>query len=236
MVSPMVFIPTAEENRFILPLGKWILHESCRQLREWQKENPAAVSLMVSVNLSCKQFLQPDLVEQVAGALKETGLDPGCLKLEITESYIMENTEAAVATMNRLRALGIELSLDDFGTGYSSLSYLHRLPIDYLKIDRSFVSRMAESKENAEIVYTIIKLAQNLKMKVIAEGIETDEQLAQLHLLNCEFGQGYYFSKPLEAEKTRIFIEETFENPSGGPMNQPMPGLELSLEQQTAGS
>lgn len=235
MVSPMVFIPTAEENRLILPLGKWILHESCRQLRQWQRENPAAESLMVSVNLSCKQFLQPDLVEQVAGALKETGLDPGCLKLEITESHIMDNTEAAVATMNRLRGLGIELSLDDFGTGYSSLSYLHRLPIDYLKIDRSFVSRMAESKENAEIVYTIIKLAQNLKMKVIAEGIETDEQLAQLNLLNCEYGQGYYFSKPLEAEKTRIFIDETFEN-LPGLINQPMASLEMNLEQQSVGS
>lgn len=235
MVSPMVFIPTAEENRMILPLGKWILNESCRQLKEWQDENPAAEHLMISVNLSCKQFLQPDLVEQVASALRETGLNPACLKLEITESYIMENTEAAVATMNRLRSLGIEISLDDFGTGYSSLSYLHRLPIDYLKIDRSFVSNMGESKENSEIVYTIIKLAQNLKMKVIAEGIETDEQLAQLHLLNCEYGQGFYFSKPLEAEKTKIFIEETFEK-LPDMANHPMPNLEMNLEQQAIGS
>jgi diguanylate cyclase (GGDEF)-like protein/PAS domain S-box-containing protein len=235
MVSPMVFIPTAEENRMILPLGKWILNESCRQLKEWQDENPAAEHLMISVNLSCKQFLQPDLVEQVASALRETGLNPGCLKLEITESYIMENTEAAVATMNRLRSLGIEISLDDFGTGYSSLSYLHRLPIDYLKIDRSFVSNMGESKENSEIVYTIIKLAQNLKMKVIAEGIETDEQLAQLHLLNCEYGQGFYFSKPLEAEKTKIFINETFEK-LPDMANHPMTSLEMNLEQQAIGS
>ena len=228
IISPMVFIPTAEENRLILPLGKWILYESCRQLCKWQNENPLASALMVSVNLSCKQFLQHDLVEQVAGALRETGLDPSCLKLEITESYIMENTEAAVVTMNRLRALGIEISLDDFGTGYSSLSYLHRLPIDYLKIDRSFVSRMTESKENAEIVYTIIKLAKSLKMKVIAEGIETDEQLAQLHLLNCEYGQGYFFSKPLEAEMTKVFIDETFESFSY-PESQLMTSLELNM-------
>jgi EAL domain-containing protein (putative c-di-GMP-specific phosphodiesterase class I) len=190
---------------------------------------------MISVNLSCKQFLQPDLVEQVAGALRETQLNPSCLKLEITESHLMENTEAAVATMNRLRALGIEMSLDDFGTGYSSLSYLHRLPIDYLKIDRSFVSRMGEGKENSEIVYTIIKLAQNLKMKVIAEGIETDEQLAQLHLLNCEYGQGYFFSKPLEAEKIKIFIDETFET-LPDMTNHLMNNLEMNLEQQTVGN
>jgi diguanylate cyclase (GGDEF)-like protein/PAS domain S-box-containing protein len=212
LVSPMVFIPTAEENRLILPLGRWILYESCRQLREWQINNPSASSLMVSVNISCKQFLQMDLAEQVAAILRETGLDPSCLKLEITESHIFENTEMAVATMNRLRSLGVEISLDDFGTGYSSLSYLHRLPIDYLKIDRSFVNRMVESKENGEIVYTIIKLAQNLKMKVIAEGIETPEQLAQLHLLNCEYGQGYFFSKPMEARKTGTFINENFEH------------------------
>jgi diguanylate cyclase (GGDEF)-like protein len=212
LVSPMVFIPTAEENRLILPLGRWIIYESCRQLREWQNDNPQTSSLMVSVNLSCKQFLQLDLAEQIAAILRETGLDPSCLKLEITESHIFENTEMAIATMNRLRALGVELSLDDFGTGYSSLSYLHRLPIDYLKIDRSFVNRMVESKENGEIVYTIIKLAQNLKMKVIAEGIETPEQLAQLHQLNCEYGQGYFFSKPLEAELTKDFIDKNFES------------------------
>jgi len=162
--------------------------------------------LTVSVNLSSKQFLQFDLVEQVAEQLELTGLDPHYLKLEITESHIMENTEMAVTMMNRLRDLGIKLSLDDFGTGYSSLSYLHHLPVDYLKIDRSFVSRMVESKENGEIVSTIIKLAQNLKMQVVAEGIETAEQLAQLNQLSCEYGQGYFFSKPLEAEAAGLLI------------------------------
>jgi diguanylate cyclase (GGDEF)-like protein len=206
IVSPAEFIPMAEESGLILPLGKWILYESCRQLREWQKSDPLASSLTVSVNLSAKQFSQPDLPEQVAGQLEATGLSPRHLKLEITESHIMENTEMAVAMMNRLRDLGVRLSLDDFGTGYSSLSYLHRLPIDYLKIDRSFVSRMVESRENAEIVSTIIKLAQNLKMQVVAEGVETSDQLAQLDHLNCEYGQGYFFSKPLDAEAAGLIL------------------------------
>lgn len=204
LVSPMEFIPAAEETGLILPLGKWILFESCRQLRKWQNHNFFDSTIAISVNLSSKQFLQPNLAEQVAEALEETGLDPSCLKLEITESYILENTELAVATMARLRALGVEISLDDFGTGYSCLSYLHRLPIDYLKIDRSFVSRMEEKRENEEIVHTIIKLAQNLKMKVIAEGIETVEQLNLLKKLGCEYGQGYHFSKPLEASAIEL--------------------------------
>ena len=209
MIPPFDFIPAAEENNLILPLGKWVLFESCRQLVAWKKEFPAASALSISVNLSAKQFIQSDLAEQIAAALNETGIDPHCLKLEITESHIMENTEMAVKTMNTLRALGVELSLDDFGTGYSSLSYLHRLPVSYLKIDRSFINRMIGSSENSEIVLTIIKLAQNLKMKVVAEGIETEDQLKQLKTLNCEFGQGYYFAKPLEAEAAKDFIGQS---------------------------
>nr|MDQ3324105.1 bifunctional diguanylate cyclase/phosphodiesterase [Acidobacteriota bacterium] len=226
-IEPKEFIATAEENRLILPLGKWILYESCRQLREWQNNNALALALMVSVNLSCKQFLQFDLAEQVAAALRATGLNPSCLKLEITESHIMENTEMAIAMLNHLRALGVEISLDDFGTGYSSLSYLHRFPVDYLKIDRSFVNRMMESKENGEIVHTIIRLAQNLKMKVIAEGVETAEQLARLNQLNCEYGQGYLFSKPLEPGGTETFINENLEN-SSFLANPPIINLELN--------
>ena len=228
MVLPSAFIPTAEENRLILPLGKWILYESCRQMRQWQIDNPSASSLTVSVNLSSKQFLQPDMADQVAAALRETGLEPGCLKLEITESHIMDNTEPGIAALEKLRALGVEICLDDFGTGYSSLSYLHRLPVDYLKIDRSFVTQMTESKENAEIVCTIIRLAQNLKMKVIAEGIENVEQFAQLHQLNCEYGQGYFFSKPLDAESAKIFIEDTYDD-STFMTSQQLANLELNI-------
>jgi diguanylate cyclase (GGDEF)-like protein/PAS domain S-box-containing protein len=213
LVSPGEFIPLAEETGLVIPLGRWILYESCRQMREWQKKNPWTSSLKVSVNLSSKQFLAPDLVEQVFAALVATQLDPHSLKLEVTESHVMENSDKAVTMMNTLREFGIEMSLDDFGTGYSSLSYLHRLPVNYLKIDRSFVSRMVESAENGEIVHTIIKLAQNLKMKVIAEGIETGEQLAKLKMLNCEYGQGYLFSKPLDADSASKFINEsTLEN------------------------
>jgi diguanylate cyclase (GGDEF)-like protein/PAS domain S-box-containing protein len=213
LIAPGEFVPLAEEIGLVIPLGRWILYESCRQMREWQKKNPWMTSLQMSVNLSSKQFLAPDLVEQVFAALVATQLDPQNLKLEVTESHVMENSDKAVTMLNSLRDIGIEMSLDDFGTGYSSLSYLHRLPVNYLKIDRSFVSRMVESSENGEIVHTIIKLAQNLKMKVIAEGIETDEQLTKLKMLNCEYGQGYLFSKPLPPDLASMFINNyTLEN------------------------
>lgn len=228
MISPAEFIPAAEETGLILPLGRWILEESCRQMKNWQNTAPSAASLYVSVNLSFKQFLQTDLPEQVSKALVAAKLAPRCLKLEITESHLVENREKAVEIMHRLRALGVELSLDDFGTGYSSLSYLHYLPIDNLKIDRSFVGRMTESDENREIVRTIIKLAQNLKMKTVAEGIETADQLAELNRLNCESGQGYFFSKPLEAKKAMTFIDEISRNASEVP-NQPLVDLPVSF-------
>ncbi len=227
MIPPSQFIPVAEENGLIIQLGRWTVHESCRQLREWQTSNPAAASLTVSVNLSCREFLQFNLAEQVAATLIATQLDPSCLKLEITESHIMENSELAVTIMNRLRALGVEMSLDDFGTGYSSLSYLHRLPASYLKIDRSFVNRMVETGENREIIHTIIKLAQNLKMKVVAEGIETEDQLAHLTHLKCDYGQGFLFSKPMEAEAAKDYIAS---NIKGLPFLPEFPRLSAELE------
>lgn len=228
LISPDEFIPAAEETGLILPLGRWILAESCLQMRAWQDVFPQAASLVISVNLSSKQFLQSDLAEQVAATLEATGLASSCLKLEITESYLIENSEKAVKIMNRLREIGVELSLDDFGTGYSSLSYLHRLPVNSLKIDRSFVSRMTESEENNEIVRTIVRLAQNLKMDVIAEGIETDEQLKQLNQLNCGFGQGYLFARPMAANLAGEFITEHLENlpPS---VEQPVINLDQNM-------
>ena len=228
MILPLEFIGLAEENGLIIPLGKWILHESCWQLRSWQKRNPAALNLTMSVNLSSKQFLQFNLAQQIAESLEKTGLDPRCLKLEITESHIMENTEMAAQTMSNLRALGVELSIDDFGTGYSSLSYLHRLPVSCLKIDRSFIARMVESKENFEIAHTIIKLGQNLKMNVVAEGIETSEQLAQLKILNCEYGQGYFFAKPMEADAAEMFAKKSLKN-LVYPTNQSVMNAALSM-------
>ncbi|HYE13215.1 MAG TPA: EAL domain-containing protein, partial [Pyrinomonadaceae bacterium] len=167
-ISPMDFIPVAEETGMIVPLGEWVLNEACKQMRRWQKSFPSDPPLFMSVNLSSKQFSQNTLISKVAVILQETGIDPHCVKLEITESVVMENIETATEMLRQLRALGVQLAIDDFGTGYSSLSYLHRFPIDTLKIDRSFVTRMSENNENTEIVRTIVVLAQNLGMDVVA--------------------------------------------------------------------
>ena len=199
LISPADFITVAEETGFIVPMGHWVLEEACRQLRRWQEAHPELPPLTMSVNLSGKQLAQGNLIEQILRTLGQTGIDPHQLKLEITESVVMENMEIATGMLEQLRTLGVRLSVDDFGTGYSSLSYLHRLPIDTLKIDRSFVIRMTENQENAEIVRTIVMLAKNLGLDVVAEGVETEEQLAQLQQLECENGQGYLFAKPLEA-------------------------------------
>lgn len=214
-LAPDEFIPIAEESGLILKLGEWTVRESCRQMREWQSLYPEAEDLSVAVNLSSKEFRQPELPERIASALRATGLPGRCLKLEITESHIMDHTDLAVTTINRLRSLGVEFSLDDFGTGYSSLSYLHRLPFRFLKIDRSFVSQMCETVENSEIVNTIIRLGQSLNMKVVAEGIETPEQASRLIARNCDLGQGYLFSKPMPADAARMYIRESL---NGGPL------------------
>ena len=208
IVPPAEFIPIAEETGLIIPLGEWVLRESCRQLHEWHNENPQNSDLTISVNLSCRQFMQPDLAERIADVLSETKIKAENLRLEVTESYLMEDNEMAITIMKRLHALGLKLSIDDFGTGYSSLNYLHRLPVNYLKIDRSFVSRMQTNPENAEIVRTIIMLAKNLNIEVIAEGIETVEQSEHLKNLNCSFGQGFLFSKPVVAETAERLIND----------------------------
>jgi diguanylate cyclase (GGDEF)-like protein/PAS domain S-box-containing protein len=200
LVSPGEFIPVAEETGLIVPIGWKMLYESCRQMREWQTENPDFTTARISVNLSSRQFLQPDLVEQIKAALSETGLSPRNLTLEITESVLMENAEIITTSLLQLRAMGIQLALDDFGTGYSSLSYLHRFPIDTLKIDRSFVSRITSNGENTELVRTIITMAHNLGIEVTAEGVETTEQLNHLRTLLCEAAQGYLIAQPAPAE------------------------------------
>ncbi|HEX8652255.1 MAG TPA: EAL domain-containing protein [Pyrinomonadaceae bacterium] len=209
-ISPIDFIPVAEETGMIIQIGEWVLREACRQIKRWQVVFPSDPPLFISVNLSGKQFTQVDLIHEVAYILSETKIDPHSLKLEITESMVMENIEAATEMLEELRALGVQLSIDDFGTGYSSLSYLHRFPIDTLKIDRSFVTQMSENNENAEIVRTIVMLAQNLGMDVVAEGVETNEQLALLRKLGCENGQGYFFSKPLDVAGAEKIIADTY--------------------------
>jgi diguanylate cyclase (GGDEF)-like protein/PAS domain S-box-containing protein len=213
LVGPTEFIPVAEETGLILPIGQWVLNEACRQVREWQKLHLADERVTISVNLSSRQFSQADLIDQVSSALRESGLRPGCLKLEITESMVMENIDTAIGMLAQLRALGVGLSIDDFGTGYSSLSYLHRFPIDTLKIDRSFVTQMTDNTENAEIVRTIVTLARSLDMDVIAEGVETRAQLQQLSTLGCDYGQGYLFSRPVgESQALDLLLNVEYSN------------------------
>ena len=206
IISPGDFIPVAEETGLIVPLGNWLLEESCRQLRTWQLKYPEHPPMKISVNLSGKQLREPSLIEQIDRILSKTKLAATSLKLEITESILMENIEVITQTLLALRERKIQLSIDDFGTGYSSLSYLHRFPVDTLKIDRSFINEIKSGKENSAIVKTIVTLAHMLNMDVIAEGIETTSQLDQLKMLKCEHGQGFYFAKPLSKEEAEKLI------------------------------
>ncbi len=199
-ISPVEFIPIAENTGMIIPIGEWILRESCRQLRSWQQISDRSADLWVSVNVSSKQFVDFDLVSLVASALEETGLAPRCLKLEITESTMVENIEYVASVMEHLKQTGVKLSIDDFGTGFSSLSILHRFPLTSLKIDRSFVAQIKNAETPVEIVKTIVNLALSLDLEIIAEGVETIEQLSHLRQLGCHFGQGYCFATPLDAE------------------------------------
>ena len=206
LISPDLFIPVAEETGLIVPIGQWVLYEACRQMSAWLAQFSTSLPLTISVNLSVKQFRQPNLIEQIVQILHRTKLDARSLKLEITESVLIENAEVVTPVLLHLKAMGVLLCLDDFGTGYSSLSYLHRFPIDVLKIDRSFVSHMSFGDENSKIVQAIITLAQALGINVVAEGIETIEQQAQLSRLQCQYGQGYLFSKPLDGKAAGALI------------------------------
>ena len=204
-VPPDNFIHIAEDSGLIVPITRWILGETCQQIAKWQNLSPSFQNLIVSVNISGKHLEDEGLLKDVKKALRASNLDPSSLKLEITESTAMENAEHTIKILNKLKKIGVQLSMDDFGTGYSSLSYLHRLPFDTLKIDRSFVYSVGDEGENSEILQTIILLAKNLKMRVIAEGIETVSQYSLLQNLGCDYGQGYLMSKPLpkdDLEKT----------------------------------
>lgn len=196
-ISPTEFVPLAEEIGFIGELGTWVLEQACTQVRTWQQAYPEHESLFISVNVSTRQFSDHGLIDCVKNALRLTGLEGRCLKLEITESAIMTSPQVAAQTLEQLRALGVQISLDDFGTGYSSLSYLQSFKIDTLKIDRSFISRMGASAESNEIVRTIVNLAHNLGMVVTAEGIEEHAQRSHLLAIECESGQGYLYSRPM---------------------------------------
>jgi len=216
LLNPGDFIQMAEETGMIVAIDRLMMRESCRQMQEWHCQASGNGSEFVSVNLSHKQMVQPDLVAYVEEVLRETGLDPGSLKLEITENVIIENPEEAIAMLGRLKALGVRLYIDDFGTGYSSLSYLHRLPIDGLKIDRSFIMNMGENGENQQLVRTIMLLAHDLNITVIAEGVETAHQLSLIKAMHCEFGQGYLFSRPVDSSRALAYLKEGL-----GPVDAP---------------
>jgi EAL domain-containing protein (putative c-di-GMP-specific phosphodiesterase class I) len=209
LVPPAAFIPIAEESGLILEIGDWVIREACRQAREWQLKG--LPFLRVAVNVSPLQFRQADFVRKVSTALEQRGLDPTYLEIELTEATLMSNAETSVALLNELSALGVVVAVDDFGTGYSSMSYLQRFPIDKLKIDRSFISEVASNASNASIVRAIISLAHGLRLKVIAEGVESEEQLLILKRMGCDQYQGYYRSAAVPAANIELLSRGALE-------------------------
>jgi EAL domain-containing protein (putative c-di-GMP-specific phosphodiesterase class I) len=200
LLIPSGFILVAEETGLILPIGQWVLEEACRQARAWREQYPGDPPLTMCVNLSSKQLQHHDLVQDVTRALQETGLDSRSLCLEITESAMMEDARSTNTTLRELKSSGVKLAIDDFGIGYSSMNHLKRFPVDYVKIDPSFVAGLGERSEDEVVAWSMIRLAKGLGMEAIAEGVETAEQIARLEEMGCEMAQGYYFSEPLPGE------------------------------------
>jgi diguanylate cyclase (GGDEF)-like protein len=208
-VSPAEFIPVCEETGLIIPLGQWILQEACHQAQQWTVNIPTVHPLFISVNVSSKQLQMPDFIDRLQEVIHQSGISNTALKLEITESTAMDDVEATFEMFRKLRSLNINLGLDDFGTGYSSLSYLHRLPVQTLKLDKSFVQDLEHSRESQAIAKTIVALARTLRLKTIAEGIETVAQLRFLQALGCEYGQGFWFSPPLAPHQASQLLAQT---------------------------
>ena len=213
LLMPGDFISLAETTGLIIPLGWWVLREACRQMQVWTLEIPATRQLTISVNMSSKQFSQKFLVEKLQQVLQETGFSPTRLTLEITESVLIDHSESIISTLKQLQEIGIKLSIDDFGTGYSSLSYLHRFPFDTIKIDRSFIENADQDFEKLEILQSVVRLAWNLGLDVVAEGVETQKHYAQLKALRCESGQGFLFARPLPPAAAKALILEQFQPP-----------------------
>ncbi|MFP5239462.1 MAG: putative bifunctional diguanylate cyclase/phosphodiesterase, partial [Acidobacteriota bacterium] len=213
LVSPAEFIPVAEASGLILNLGEWILSEACAQLARWRAAIPGARDLSMSVNLSGRQFMQADLTERVGAILRDSGLPSGAVKLEITESVVMQNAERAVEMLGELKKLGLQIMIDDFGTGYSSLAYLRRFPVDALKVDRSFVRNLDSDRDNRQIVRAIVQLAASLELSVVAEGIERREELETLGHMGCALGQGYLFARPLGAGAAQEYLKGALAQP-----------------------
>jgi len=208
LVFPAQFVPVAEEIDLIAPIGRWVLKEACRQARRWHTRFPGMPPLKVCVNLSAKQFQHCALLEDIGAALRETGLDPSALDLEITESVVMEDAPATIATLRDLKGLGVNLAIDDFGMGYSSLSYLKRFPVDFLKVDRSLIQGIGEGPKDEAILSALVTLAHSMGTRTIAEGVETKEQLARLREAGYDFGQGYYFARPLPSQAAGALLAE----------------------------
>jgi diguanylate cyclase (GGDEF)-like protein len=206
-IPPATFIPIAEETGLILSIGSWVMQESCRQLRIWQTRYPQLQGLSISINVSAKQFSAPMMAAELAQLVRTCGLEPSTVALEITEGATMKDIDAGVQIMKQIRKTGVHLHMDDFGTGYSSLSCLHRLPLNVLKIDRSFVTDLSERRDYAAVVNAIVHLAHNLGMKLVAEGVETSEQLTMLQALDCDYAQGYFFGRPVPADEADAFIQ-----------------------------
>jgi EAL domain-containing protein (putative c-di-GMP-specific phosphodiesterase class I) len=215
MVPPARFIGLAEETGLIVPIGAWVLRTACQQARVLR--DAGFNDLRMAVNLSARQFAQPELVSSIAAVLEETGLPPSALELELTESLFMHDVAQGVNLLHELKSLGVALSIDDFGTGYSSLSYLRNFPIDVLKIDRSFVNDIATDADDAAIVVSVIALAHNLELRVIAEGVESEEQLEFLRRHGCDEIQGFYFSRPVDASGMRQMLQEGKQLASAAP-------------------
>jgi diguanylate cyclase (GGDEF)-like protein len=208
LVPPGEFIPVAEETGLIRPIGRWVLHEACRQLARWRSDLPQAAGLAMSVNVSARQLQDASILEDVESALRETGLDAGSLILELTESAVVEKLEEALPTLQQLRWMSVQLAMDDFGTGYSSLSSLSRLPLDILKIDRSFVAKLDQDGEGRAVVYAIVSLATALGVRVTGEGIETASQLSALIELDCSHGQGFLLGRPVPPDELAAMLRE----------------------------
>ncbi len=206
LTDPGEFIPLAEETALINPLGNWVLQEACRQAREWQERYPHAAYLTMSVNLSVKQFQQPNLVEELERILQETGLNPQSLQLEITESVVTDDVEYAIGLLRDLKGLNLQLGIDDFGKGYSSLTALKQFPLDDLKIDRSFVGGLGKDLQDTAIVELVVELAHAVGMQAVAEGVETPQQLTQLRNIGCDVAQGFYFRRPLTSDAASALL------------------------------
>ena len=223
LLLPMEFIPLAEETGLIIPMSLWIIREACKQMHIWQQQFPSDLPLVVSVNVSPKHLANANFITHIVDILDETHLNPEQLALEITENAMIENTDYMVSLFSQLKDLGVKIDIDDFGTGYSSLSYLQRFSINSVKIDQSFISRLGNNEKDAELVQSIINMAHNMKLHVIAEGVEQSDNLRTLENLKCEYAQGFFFSYPLNIHETEILLAQ--QNTRTSVVDRPLKGI-----------